>query len=916
MVGKILYTILTHTFYLFLFFFFFSFLSEQNKREANIMATIDRARYPLKSKIWKLYSECMNGKTVDCKVCGKSLSYNRRRTTNLLRHISIKHKSHYDIHISSSKAKQNNGYNSVETMPDLNEHASGSDDSESELTVLPSSSSSVDPSISKRKESEVWMHFLKLTHDKVECMLCKEKLLYYKGTTTGLRRHLRDKHSLTLGNANPLRVDINDISSEVVTITGSAIKLKSKVWKLYSWCPDGKTVNCKICGKKLVYQNRSTSNLLRHISIKHKAHYNHHIGPLKARPKFYSGGSKAIIEKTANYDSNNDSKDTKPVLGEHYLNSDISERIQTSSSNADPSNTKRKESEVWKHFVKLANGNVQCMICEDELLYNKRTTTGLRRHLIGKHSLQLDDANPLRDDINEIASKVLHASHLWVDKLMRMIILELLPVSIVEKKGFIELMAFANPGYMLPSVNEITQELLPKLYKQTEACLLTKLDYVSHVALTTEMWATDKHENYFSLIVHFISASDWTFQSARLSTIVFMDTPTKTEISTELQRIVADWNILEKVTVMVTDDITNNILADEQLPWAYIPCFGHLIQLVVMEAIAADKEASSLIQKVCDVVNFFEHNSAAYESLTALQRELNLPEHKLVPSSSKRWNSIYYMLERMDEQLYAVNPVLEMNDMNLRFVNEEKEELKQIIACIKPFESAATSLSQDESSCISLVLPLVYGLLKMLRSSFGIKQSLAQHLKDGLTASFGKIEEIEWIVIATLLDPRFKNLKFVSSVDVNKIKRNIVSEMSSLIKLDKPDTSNKCLNAGTSNSDSESFWDYLDGLSDNDGDDHDESKKSMSVAELELKSYIDAAPIPRNDNVLFYWKQHQQALPHVAQIALKYMSVPTTSMPPNKFFTDSCDIFLQKVSQLPAKYVDPILFLNSNIEFV
>lgn len=50
------------------------------------------------------------------------------------------------------------------------------------------------------------------------------------------------------------------------------------------------------------------------------------------------------------------------------------------------------------------------------------------------------------------------------------------------------------------------------------------------------------------------------------------------------------------------------------------------------------------------IVIHFHHSTAPQEQLHKIQKELNLPEHKLVQDISTRWNFTFYMLSRLLEQ--------------------------------------------------------------------------------------------------------------------------------------------------------------------------------------------------------------------------------------------------------------------------
>lgn len=701
---------------------------------------------------------------------------------------------------------------------------------------------------------------------------------------------------------------------------GSGREKKSKVWKFYIILPDGKNVQCILCGKHLVYSSTSTTSLRRHILVKHK----------QQSPELFSDGDDPVNASTNIHFEN---KETTTAATTSF------ESMDSSSFNQVQQSETSKKKAFWKYIRVLPDtSKAVCEICGMVLAHNPLRTTNLKKHILSKHTsimgqisntpdsgdAVMDKKPPIVNHVEPAALPVIKGNFvkspavvanlpqvkkkaILDEKVVEMIAFDLQPVAIVESKGFINFLAFSNPGYTPPSRKVVSKELLPNLYKRTMEQVLKKMESISHVALTTELWTNQGQESYLSVTAHYISPSEWLAQSVLLATVAFMGTPSGRDISCELQRIVAEWNLLEKVTVMVTDNETNTLLANEQLPWAYIPCFGHLIHLVVMNALSADEEAMVLIQKLNDIVNFFQHNHLANQSLAATQKELNLPENKLIYSIHTRWNSIFYMLERMYEQLDAVNTVLELHDMRSKCLSDQDaNNMKILMSSLKPFKVAVTSLCSDKSCCISVALPLVKGLLKMMTSVTEAKEPLTQHLIDGLIARFSKIEEIEWIATATLLDPRFKRYEFAEKNVIDKATESVVAEISAWIE---PVQENSLNTSEPSASDT--FWDYLDVITGN-----GEAKKQAQIppsANRELQCYLDATPIPRKEDALFYWKQHKEVLPNLYKVALKYLSVPITAIPTDRLFTKDEDSFFHKTCRIKSKHINMILFLNRNM---
>jgi len=58
------------------------------------------------------------------------------------------------------------------------------------------------------------------------------------------------------------------------------------------------------------------------------------------------------------------------------------------------------------------------------------------------------------------------------------------------------------------------------------------------------------------------------------------------------------------------------------------------------------------------LVGYFKHSSLAMIALKEKQKQLNVPEHHFIQDVATRWNSTYFMYERLLEQCWAIYAVL------------------------------------------------------------------------------------------------------------------------------------------------------------------------------------------------------------------------------------------------------------------
>lgn len=221
--------------------------------------------------------------------------------------------------------------------------------------------------------------------------------------------------------------------------------------------------------------------------------------------------------------------------------------------------TKGKRSAVWQYFKVTENKtNVKCYLCNKTFKFHKNTSN-LHEHLKRVHTMplltiQLEDShNQTPTNLSSTFStesfktakiegstqiitstasgsacesqictspiikryKKFHStrtnselSENEVDEitktLIKMIAKDYQPFRIVDDKGFQEFVKILNPSYTLPSRKALSYELLPNIYAEEIQKLEIRLEQISTLAITTEMWTSDSNLIFVTVTVHFI----------------------------------------------------------------------------------------------------------------------------------------------------------------------------------------------------------------------------------------------------------------------------------------------------------------------------------------------------------------------------------------------------------------------------
>jgi len=163
-----------------------------------------------------------------------------------------------------------------------------------------------------------------------------------------------------------------------------------------------------------------------------------------------------------------------------------------------------------------------------------------------------------------------------------MVALDLRPMHLVEGKSFLELMAFLEPGYKVPSSAHISTLVMRKHSVAWNALKEILSKEAVAVGLTTDIWTSIATDAYITVSCHYISP-EWEMRSFVLATKEFPERRTAIEIAQMLKEITTDFKIQDKVVCVVHDQASNMELAGtlllEEQGWNTLKCTAHCLQL-------------------------------------------------------------------------------------------------------------------------------------------------------------------------------------------------------------------------------------------------------------------------------------------------------------------------------------------------
>ena len=121
------------------------------------------------------------------------------------------------------------------------------------------------------------------------------------------------------------------------------------------------------------------------------------------------------------------------------------------------------------------------------------------------------------------------------------------------------------------------------------------------------------------------------------------------------------------------------MLALESLDWPHQCCFAHTLQLGVNKAMELPEIAKRM-------VTHFHHSVKSTNILRQKQKDLHHFEDCLVQDVSTRWNSCYYMMERIlkQQQLLCAALLEKVRKQDLMLSDGEVTAMETFIDVLKP----------------------------------------------------------------------------------------------------------------------------------------------------------------------------------------------------------------------------------------
>ncbi|XP_042612790.1 uncharacterized protein LOC109074825 isoform X2 [Cyprinus carpio] len=423
------------------------------------------------------------------------------------------------------------------------------------------------------------------------------------------------------------------------------------------------------------------------------------------------------------------------------------------------------------------------------------------------------------------------------DLILEMVFRDLRPLSVVEERGFKLLLSCLEPNYPVPSPS-LLGSLLWHRYHVLKQCLQQHLQtsLASHcLTLCTEYWRSvdgcgvdGDGQYYLTVSTHFVD-SHWRLARCVLETrpiAEFKGSSSergRASFADTLRAVLSEFQLPENFIFCVVHDTPSgpesrgqeNMAINQGYPqefagpshpppsnlpegWAPLLCAGRALKLCVQEGLCVETVRQALADARAIVLHF-QHNVNASTALSQKAEAVNKESACLVLNDPGRWTTAIEMCESLLELKWVISSVLEEQKVATNLADHQWRLIHELVPVLKTVRIAASFLSEDINGPISALMPCLQGVSRLLGQKIAectcpVVKGVMERIRAGMDKRWSLSDEDALLdssaVLSSFLDPRFKELRFLSPHARSKL-HDKVKELLSV----QPFTSDEQMNA-------------------------------------------------------------------------------------------------------------------------
>ncbi|CAD6185871.1 unnamed protein product [Caenorhabditis auriculariae] len=332
-----------------------------------------------------------------------------------------------------------------------------------------------------------------------------------------------------------------------------------------------------------------------------------------------------------------------------------------------------------------------------------------------------------------------------------MIVIDLMPFSTVQKKGFRQLLSILKPNYRLPSRWSFTRTELPQLHALIRERVQEELDAAEHVVICFDLWSDEGslHE-VFGVFAYFLKEK--TVVQRLIGVINSREQcPTEVNIANKTKELLDEFGITTKVVAAVRDGASNAVKACDVLPYESFDCLNHNIHLAAAEGIKTIIGLSEVLENYKKIVRKLKKSSLDQKGFERIQEVLEESKLHLTKNSPLRWCHLRDMFVRALRCKESISILLERRPDLPQLSESDWSLMESTCKLLKPLSDQSDV--QRRGSSASAVIPICHYLVHVMRNRTD-EPSLA--IAERMASELNKYERTDYLLVSTFLDPQYK----------------------------------------------------------------------------------------------------------------------------------------------------------------
>ena len=379
---------------------------------------------------------------------------------------------------------------------------------------------------------------------------------------------------------------------------------------------------------------------------------------------------------------------------------------------------------------------------------------------------------------------------------------------IVEDRGFVAFLSLACPAYDPPSRKTLAR-YIRELYETEHKRVKVALENVEFCAITTDGGTSSDATSFQDTNVHYIN-EEMQLKSHCLAVTENREAHTAVNYRGNVDEVLTDFGIKSKVVKTVTDNENKmrSAFNDEERSG----CLAHIIHSSITEGYKQTTVVKEVIEKNRKIATKYHKSYAFKYNLEEEQKKREIPVRALLQDVPTRWGSTrsstgsFLDKEQKDkgeesnrgsevfreqhQNMDAINSALrkiqyrgEQKLMHYLLTEEDMGRISNVNKFLTNLDIFTTTLGGDKYVTSSVVLPVMASLKKMLKQDSNDPvyiANLKETILQDFTTRINKNVDGNFLLLATALDPHWKDLKVINKSGRERAFKRLREEMSSL----------------------------------------------------------------------------------------------------------------------------------------